>query len=1120
MMRILQQQWIRVGIAVLLSFFVIANGYAQTRTVKGKVVDVKNQPIIGASVKIVGTSTGTITDVNGLYSLSATSKDKLQFSFMGYTSKEEVVGNRSVINVILEESNVQMQDIVVVGYGTQRKANLTGAVATVDTKILDARPITDVSRGLEGVAPGLTITAPTGDLGVNPSIKLRGSVGSLGNGASSNGAASPLILVDGVEVPNLMMINPNDIASISVLKDASSSAIYGARATWGVILITTKQGKFNQRAVVDYSVNFSENTPTITMNIADAPTNAAFLLAVNQRANPTNPADANGGFVYANASTIQTMKDWLKQYGNKNLGEDIVRGRDYDIIGGKFYGYRTYDPTHLYLKRYTPMSQHNISVSGGGEKISYNLSGAYLNQSGLLKVNPDSYKRYNLTANINGVVNKWLELRLNSMLSNSDYTTPFNLLNTASRYNAFYYMYRWSSFSPYGYMNGQPVKDAVNAVRQANDNTTDAILSRVTIAATAKILEGLTFDADYTFSNQDTRATVRGGDFYALNTWGTPNSSTPSGFNYGIVSTNTNYIEEDFMYERTRAFNGYFTYKKKIDKHDLKVTAGVNTEDFIRNGYISKKANLLINSQANIGLASGTQTVGVIGAGYLTSSPTQWATAGAFGRINYSYDDKYLLEYDMRYDGSSLFPAANRWAVFPSGSLGWRFTQEPFMRGITKILTSGKLRASYGMLGNQDVAANSFISTLTPYYGTNVNVGGSLWYVNGANQTFFGTPTTVSTSLTWEKVTTADFGADLQLINDLNITYDWYQRVTSGMITAGSPVPLTFGTTAAYQNFGALTTKGWELQLNYRHIFNNGLTINLSAGLSDYIETITKWVYSTSYTGYRVGQRIGAVYGYKFDRLFNVDDFQRDANNAIAVSSGQYQLKPGIATQSKLGTFGPGDVKYKDLNGDGVIDAGDGTVANHGDMSLLGYNTPRDQYNFTIGASWKGFDLNMFFQGVGSCKNWIASSATLPGFDTGNSPSLLTTQTNYWYTPNVTDPSKSDYFVSQVKDPVYPRPSNSGSSSTGNFQVSDKYMQNLAYLRLKNLAVGYSFPKSMISKAFIQNLRIYISIDNLLTFDHVTAPIDPETGSVGDAIAYGRSYPFVKAYSAGLQVKF
>jgi TonB-linked SusC/RagA family outer membrane protein len=1039
---------------------------------------------------------------------------------MGYKPVEEVIGDRSVINVTLEESNVQLSDVVVVGYGTQRKENLTGAVSTVNTKVLDSRPITDVSRGLQGVTPGLIITAPTGDLGVNPSIMLRGAVGSLGNGASANGAGSPLILVDGVEVPNLMMINPSDIANISVLKDASSSAIYGARAAWGVILITTKQGKFNQKAHVDYSVNFSENTPTVTMNLTDAPTNAAFLLAVNQRANPTNPADANGGFVYANASTIQTMQDWLKQYGNKNLGNNIVRGRDYDIIGGKFYGYRTYNPTKLYLDRYTPMIQHNISISGGGEKISYNISGGYLDQSGFLKVNPDSYKRYNLTVNIKAEVNKWISMKVISMLSNSNYTTPFNLLNTASRYNAFYYMYRWSSFSPYGYMSGQPVKDAVNAVEQANNNTTDATLSRITVGATAHIVNGLTFDADYTFSNQDTRATVRGGDFNALNTWGTPNPSTPSGFNYGTVSTNTNYIEEDFMYERTRSFDGYFTYNKKIGKHDFKVTAGANTEDFIRNGYIAKKANLLINSMANIGLASGTQTVGVIGSGYLTSSPTQWSTAGLFGRINYSFDDKYLIEYDMRYDGSSLFPESSRWAIFPSGSIGWRFTQEKFMHNLSEVLTSGKLRASYGMLGNQDVAPNSFISTLTPYYGSNVNVGGSLWYVNGANQTFFGTPSTVAASLTWEKVTTADFGVDLQLFNDLGITYDWYQRITSNMITAGSAVPLTFGAAAASQNFGSLTTNGWELQLNYHHIFNNGIAINLSAGLSDYIETISKWAYSTSYTGYRVGQRLGNVYGYKVDRFFTVDDFQRDANNAVLVTSGQYQLKPGIATQSQLGTYGPGDLKLKDLNGDGVINSGAGTISDHGDLTLLGNNLPRDQYNFTIGASWKGFDLNMFFQGVGSCKNWISSSTTLPGYDTGNTPALLTTQTNYWYTPNVTDPTQSNYFVSQVKNPLYPRPSNGGSGSSGNFVVNDKYIQNLAYLRLKNLAVGYSLPKSIITKAYIQNLRVYVSIDNLLTFDHLTAPVDPETGSVGDAIAFGRSYPFAKRYSIGLQIRF
>jgi TonB-linked SusC/RagA family outer membrane protein len=1116
-----KQKGIRLCCCVCMVFLTAVGAFSQTKTIKGKIVDASNQPIIGATVQIKGTSTGTITDVNGSYSVNALSKDVLMFSYIGYTPLQQLVGNRSEINVTLTESAVQMQDVVVVGFGTQKKANLTGAVATVDTKVLDSRPITDVARGLEGVTPGLTITSSTGALGTDATIKLRGSVGSLGNGASTNGAVSPLILVDNVEVPSLLMINPDDIASISVLKDAASAAIYGARAAWGVILITTKQGEKNQRTTVTYSGNMAWSTPTVTMKLADAPTNASFLMAINERSNPSNPSDANGGFVYANWSTIAKMKQWLALYGNKNLGESIVQGRDYDIIGGKFYGYRTYNPTDLYLKTYTPMSQHNLSVSGGGQKIGYNVSAGYLDQSGVLKVKPDSYTRYNLTASINSSLYNWLDLRTKVMLSNSDYITPFNLLNTASRYNAFYYMYRWSSFSPYGNIGGLPVKDAINATRQANENTTDATLSRINLGTTVKLLDGLTFDADYTFSNQDTKATVRGGDFLALNTWGATTTATPSGFNYGIVSSNTNYIEQDFMYQTTNAFNGYFTYKKKFEKHDLKFTAGMNTEDYILNGYIAKKTNLMVNSSADLALASGTQTVGDIGSGYLTNTPTQWSTAGAFGRVNYTYDDKYLAELDLRYDGSSLFPASHRWAFFPSGSFGWRFTEEKFMKSLKNIFTSGKLRASYGMLGNQNVAPSLFVSTLTPYYGTGVNTGGSLWYVNGANQTFTGNPSTVSNSLTWEKVSTKDFGTDLQLFNDLGVTFDWYQRITSGMITAGTAVPLTLGTTATYRNYGELTTNGWELQFNYKHTFRNKLALTLSAGLSDYIETITKWVASSSYTGYRVGQRIGAVYGYKYDRLFTINDFQKDANGALLVSNGQYVLKSGIATQDKLGlAFGPGDVKYKDLNGDGKIDAGDGTVANHGDMTLLGYNTPRYQYNFTISASWKGFDFNMFFQGVGLCKNWIASSATIPGYDSGNTPALLSNQTSYWYTSNTTDPTKSNYFVSEVANPAYPRPSNSGSSNTGNYQISDKFMQNLAYLRCKNLAVGYTLPQSLVKKVQIEKVRIYFSADNLFEFDHLKSSIDPETGSVGDAISYGRSYPFVRSYSCGLQVTF
>jgi TonB-linked SusC/RagA family outer membrane protein len=1121
MIKFYKQRWFRLGCFVLVVLLSVAEAFGQAKTIKGKVVDAENQPVIGASVQIKGTSTGTITDINGNYSVAASPKDVLVFTFIGYTSVQETVGARNLINVLLKESSVQMSDVVVVGFGTQKKANLTGAVANVDTKTLESRPITDVARGLQGVTPGLSIKSSTGDLGQNATFKLRGSSGSIGSGADKNGAGSPLILVDNVEVPSLLMINPDDVASISVLKDAASAAIYGARATWGVILITTKQGSKNQKTTVTYSGNMAWNTPTVTMDMADGPTTASFLMAINERANPANPSDANGGFVYANRSTIEKMKTWLATYGKQNLGEEIVQGRDYEIIGGKFYGYRTYNPTDLYLKKATPQMQHNLSVSGGGDKIGYNVSGGYLDQKGLLKVKSDSYTRFNLDASINATVSKWLDVRVKTMFAKSRLTTPFNLLNTASRYNAWYYMYRWSSFSPYGNIGGLPVKDAINATRQSNDNTTDTQLSRVNFGATFKIMDGLTFDADYTYSNQDTRATVVGGNFNALNTWGATTTTTPSGFNYGVVSSNTNYTEEDFMYEKTNAFNGYFTYKKKLKKHDIKLTAGMNVEDFVRNGYFAKKADLMVTTQNNLALASGTQTVGPVGSAYLTSSPLQWSTAGFFGRANYVFDDKYLVEVNARYDASSKFASSDRWTVFPSGSLGWRFTEESFMKPVKNVLTSGKLRASWGMLGNQSVAPTLFTSTLTTYAGTAVNSGGSLWYVNGANQVMTGNPSIISQGLTWEKVTTTDFGADLQFFNDFNASFDWYRRVTSDMITSGVAVPLTFGATPTVRNFGELRTDGWELQLDYRHTFANKLTLTLSAGLSDYIETITKWVQSTSYTGNRVNQRVGNVYGYKYDRLFTVDDFQRDAGGFLVSSGGRYQLQAGVPTQDKLGTnFSPGDVKYKDLNGDGTVNNGDGTVDNHGDMTLLGNSSPRYQYNFTIGAEWKGVDVKVFFQGVGKRKAWLASSATMPGYDSGNTPCLLSTQTSYWYTSNTTDPTKSNYFVSEVVNPEYPRAFNAGSGNTLNYQISDKFIQNLAYLRCKNIAVGYTLPTKVVKKVNIQKVRFYVSADNLFEFDHLKAPIDPETESVGDGIAYGRSYPFTRSYSCGLQVTF
>ncbi len=1072
----------KIKILFLLFFVGIGMTFAQTQ-VKGVVLDVSSDPVIGASIQIKGTGQGTITDVNGEFSLSAPSDAVLVVSYVGMKTQEVAV--QPSLRIILEDDTEQLQELVVVGYGTQRKENLTGAVSSVDVrKTLEGRPVTDLGKALQGISPGLTITNSIGGVGTESNIRLRGSVGSI----NAQSGTSPLILVDGVEVPSLNLLNPNDIATISVLKDAASASIYGTRAAWGVILITTKEGVEGSTRV-SYTTNFAWNTPTKMAELMSTVDNAEYIFKVMQRSNPDQSVISTIGYSIDKVA-IDKMRDWISAYGNMSQSElgEMTEGRDFEIRDGKTFFYRSFDPVGEFTKKWTPQQTHDVSISGGSKHTSYNVGLAYLSQDGVMKINTDKYERYNLTSNITTQVKDWWKIRTNVMFSRTNDSQAYKY--TAGQYDAWFYLMRWPRWYPYTTYEGKDFRSAVTDLKQANREKANTNYVRANIGTELIPLNNLSINFDYTFGLWNFYQKRNGGKVYAYDMFSTSPFDT-----YGSIysSVNDRAVQRS-QYALSHIFKAYATYNFDFDKeHNFKVIAGVDAETRERLGHYSERRGLIDINMPEIKLATGDQFVNV------DAFHNDFAAAGYFGRINYDYLRRYLLELNLRYDGSSRFPIGKKWATFPSASIGWRLSEESFMEWSESFLSNLKIRGSWGTIGNQDVAANSFISTMAS--------GNSGWVMNGENVLYLGSPSVLSANLTWEKITTTDIGIEASVFdNKLSFVFDWYKRVTSDMHTAGETLPSTFGASTPMVNFGELTAKGVELGVDFNHRFSNGLSMGLRASMSNVKEKITKFNKDANniYSNYE-GRVLGEIWGYETDRLFQADDFNADGS-----------LKSGIPSQSLYETgafhFGPGDVKYKDLDADGVITYGSNTLEDHGDLKVIGNTLPRIEYNFGGDFSYKSFDVRFFFQGVGSRDYWGFGSVAIPSGGSGFAEAAYKHQLDYW------TPERTNAF--------YPNPSdNAWISNGGNFLQQTRFLQNMAYLRLKNLTIGYYLPQSIMNMVKFESMRVYLSGENLFEIDKMTIPIDPEStdykvGYGSGSWSFGRSYPFNRTLSLGLQLQF
>ena len=1061
--------------------------------VSGKVLDAQGQPVPGASVIETGTTNGVNTDADGKFSMEVRRGAKLEVSCIGYTTVT-VVAN-SEMSITIHEDKEFLDEVVVVGYGTQKKANLTGAVSTVDvSKTLENRPVADVGKALQGAVPGLTVLNSSGAVNSSPKITIRG-LGTLSNKATSN----PLIVVDGVVMDDISYLNPNDIDNISVLKDAASTSIYGTRAAFGVILITTKSASTAEKVSVTYSNNFAWQKPTVLPSYSDVPSQIVAFQDVNNRIKATPELF---GMVF-NDEFLQNAQKWQESHGGRRSGwREVVLGDDFEVraADGKGNYYADWDVAGIMFKNWTPHQSHNFAVQGTSGRTSYYMSVGYNKEEGTVRFNPDKMNRWNVSSNVTTSPTTWLQLGVRFNFDRKNYTTSYGMGQ-----GTYQYIWRWGSmFGPYGTYNGQDFR-TISYRKQAGSDEYVYDYTRVGGFAKIKIIDGLTVNADYTYNIYDLDENWNQNPIYGYNSWGA--IAEPEYIS--TATTKGEYSSRNLAY----AFNAYVDYTKTFArKHNLHVMVGINAEEGSFRDFSGTRKTLLDNTLPEFSLATGDMTV--------SGSHSHWGTAGYFGRINYDYDGIWLLELNGRYDGSSRFPQHSHWAFFPSASAGYRISQEKWFEPIRPIVSDAKIRASFGEIGNEAIGSNMFVSSISKKGDSYV-----YWTGDGTQKvSMYNMPSLVDADLSWERIQTLDVGADLGFMNnDLKVTFDWYQRTTLDMLAPAASLPGVLGATAPYTNNGTLRTRGWELAIDWHHVFGD-LVVYANASVGDFKSKVTKWSNDTkSLNSTYQGMTYGDIWGFETDRLFTPEDF-----TGFDADGNPTGYAPGVPTQVGIQTgsfvYGPGDTKYKDLNGDGKIDGGEGTADNHGDLKVIGNTQPRYQYSFRLGGSWKGFDLDIFFQGIGKRDVWSQSAFVIPYYR--GADAIYSNQMDYWKGTF----SGGKWTVTNA-DAEYPR-LYAGNNGTGkvpgidrgdkNFYPQSKWLSHMAYLRLKNLTFGYTLPQHLTRKIYLEKVRVYFSGENLFELiNNTNGAFDPEIntgdGSMSNGV-FGRTDPMYRTISFGIQL--
>lgn len=991
----------------------------------------------------------------------------------GYTLKP---GSTFSPIVRLKEQNNALNDVVVVGYGTQRKANLTGAVAQVSGSVFEKRSLPNISQGLQGLIPNLNIVMGDGKPTQSPSFNIRGTT-SIGQGGNA------LILIDGVE-GDPSLLNPNDVASVTVLKDASSSAIYGARGAFGVVLITTKTPA-KDRTTFTYSSNYSIKSPTTVPDIVSDG---------YQYASGFNEAWTAWNDYSQTPQNINKTQPFSQAY----LAELKKRSENHNLPGvetgpnGNYVYYGNTDWYKLLYKNHNSATDQNLSVSGSSGKASYYITGRYFGQSGLFRYNSDDFKMYNLTAKGSVQLLQWLQVNNTTQFSTRSYHNPLNVGEGGSIWRNLADEGHPSSmlYNPDGTFAQSAAYTVGDFVYGKNGiNLNDRVFKNTVGLASKFFSDKLRIKADFTYqltTNDQKQIRVP-----------VPYSVTPGVIAY--VGTATNDLKMLNNQTQYMATNIYAEHESRFGNgHYFKALAGYNYEQAVLQGFSTLRNGLIYPNATDLSLALGQNII--TAGGY-----EKWAILGGFYRLNYSFKDRYLIEVNGRYDGSSKFPSNQRYAFFPSVSAGWRIAKESFWNVPTSIISDFKLRASYGSLGNGNISSYAFQEKFT------INQSGRVITDVRPQQTT--QPNVLPAGLTWETSTTKDIGLDLSLLsNRLTLTGDVYIRNTTNMFTVGQTLPAVFGTGVPKGNYADLKTVGWEASATWRDQFNvasKPLHYNIGFWMSDYQATITKYNNTNNkLTDYYAGEKVGEIWGYENDGYWTAD------NVAEAAAT------QAIFKASTSGQWLRGDIKFKDLNGDKIINNGDNTLANHGDLKIIGNSTPRYTYGISLGADYSNFSFSAFFQGVAKQDWWPGPESDIfwGQYNRPYNYMMKSQVSNIWSTdnPNAYWPRYRGYVAQNSQGEL--------------FSPQTKYLQNAAYIRLKNIQIGYSLPQSLINKWGLTATRFYISGENLFSLSplyKVTRNIDPESIGKSDVTLTGTSnagngnnYPILKSVTAGLTVTF
>jgi TonB-linked SusC/RagA family outer membrane protein len=1039
------------------------------------VTDETGQPVIGATVKVSGTANGTGTDEKGFFHLNTTDNPVLIFSSIGYKTDTLTVTTQSDIHMVMHSNIAGLNDVVVVGYGTQKKVNLTGAVSQVSGKVLENRPIPNLSQGLQGVIPNLNLVMGDGKPIQSPAFNIRGTT-SIGQGGNA------LVLIDGVE-GDPSMLNPGDVASISVLKDASSAAIYGARGAFGVVLITTKT-PLKDRLTVTYSSNYSVKKPT---TVPDMVTNGyEYALNFNEAWSAWNDYSQTPQNINKTQKFSPAYLAALKAHND----DPSLPKTELDANGNYVYYGNTDWYGLLYKKRTSAIDQH-LSVSGSSGKASYSITGRYYGQDGIFRYNSDDYKMYNMRAKGNIQLTDWLQIYNSTEYSSREYHNPLNVGEGGGIWRNMADEAHPSSmlFNPDGTLTYSAAYTVGDFFYGKNGLDLNRALFRNTTGFSANVWKNkFRLRGDFTFQNitdKQKRLRVQ-----------VPYSAAPGVVAY--VGTGYNDLMMKDSVTKYLASNLYGEFEHTFaGGHYFKALAGLNYEQSTYNGFAVNRNGLIYSDAGDLNLALGTNIA--TNGGY-----ERWAVQGEFFRLNYSYKDRYLVEVNGRYDGSSKFPADQRYAFFPSVSAGWRVSQEKFWKVPAKIISDLKIRGSYGSLGNGNIASYAFREQFL--------IAQSGRVINGTRPQMTAQPNVLPNGLTWETSTTTNGGIDMAFLNSrLTLTGDVYLRRTTDMFTVGQTLPAVFGTDIPKGNYADLKTIGWEAVLSWRDQFkvaDKPLNYGVTVTMADYRATITKYNNTNNrLNDYYAGQKLGEVWGYENDGYWT------DKNVGEAAKS------QALFKASNSGQWLPGDVKFKDQDGNGIINNGANTLADHGDMKIIGNTTPRYTYGVSLDASWNNFFFSSFFQGVGK-QDWWPGAESDVFWGQYNRP--------YNFMPKS---QQGKIWSEENPDAYFPRyrgyTAQNGAGVLNAKQT--KYLQNAAYIRLKNIQIGYNLPHALISRAKLSAARVFLSAENLWSYSpmyKVTKDLDPESIGRSDTVTdvnnsgNGNNYPILKSMTLGLSVTF